>query len=439
MASSLSLRSARAQEPGLPYWGYFSRALQNLHHPESNPTGVVSFCVAENALSSSLVAEKLREVAGSSSSTPGQLGYDDMRGRHCLRKAFAALAERRITGGAAVDFSHLCVAGGCGALIQHLAFLLCDPGDAMLLVTPTYGMLYNDVGVLGGVAVVDVPVEPGAALTPADLSAASERAVARGLRPKLLFLLNPDNPLGTVRQAEELRGVMEWAAAQGGHFHLVSDEIYALSVYGEEAPGGFTSMAQLARERAGEGCAHYLRDNTHILWGASKDFCASGLRMGVLFSHNAALLGALDNVGYFSAASNPMQDALAAALGDAAWVDGFLAENHGRLRQARDVVCSALVGAGVPHVRPCAGLFVWLDLSAWLEGEGGFEREQKFTAALFESGVLLTPGEAAHSARPGCFRLCFAWHASLDSVREGCARLVRFLAQRGKSPTGHSG
>jgi hypothetical protein len=53
-----------------------------------------------------------------------------------------------------VEPRFLTVGGGCGALIQQLAFLLCDPADCMLLVTPTYAMLYNDVGVLAGVALI---------------------------------------------------------------------------------------------------------------------------------------------------------------------------------------------------------------------------------------------------------------------------------------------
>ena len=46
---AVSLRSSRAQNPGLAYWGLFQRALQNVHSTE-NENGIVSFCVAENAL-----------------------------------------------------------------------------------------------------------------------------------------------------------------------------------------------------------------------------------------------------------------------------------------------------------------------------------------------------------------------------------------------------
>jgi 1-aminocyclopropane-1-carboxylate synthase len=424
----LSKRAAPAQQPSLPYFGLFLDALGDLHHPEANPRGKISLCVAENALSGAAFSSRL-QTALSSPPPPGQLGYCDMKGRAGFRAAISRLAEARITRGAPVEPRFLTVGGGCGALIQQLAFLLCDPADCMLLVTPTYAMLYNDVGVLAGVAVEDVPVAPGSAVTPAALDAACARAAARGLRPRLLFLINPDNPLGVVRPEAELRGALAWARAREG-LHVVVDEIYALSVFGG---GGapFASAAALLRDGAAPGEARYLGDFVHVLWGFSKDWCASGLRVGVLLSHNAALAGALDNVGYFTAASNPTQDALAEVLRDEEWVEGFLEGNRRALAAAAAAACAALAGAGLPHLPPSAGMFVWVDLRALLPAGGGWAAERELTRSLFEdAGVLLTPGEAMHAPEPGFFRLCFAWHADARSLEEGLRRLAAFAARK---------
>lgn len=48
------------------------------------------------------------------------------------------------------------------------------------------------------------------------------------------------------------------------------------------------------------GAAALAADLVHVLFGASKDFCGSGLRIGALWSRNAALNTALDNLGYFA-------------------------------------------------------------------------------------------------------------------------------------------
>ncbi|PNH00043.1 1-aminocyclopropane-1-carboxylate synthase-like protein 1 [Tetrabaena socialis] len=72
----------------------------------------------------------------------------------------------------------------------------------------------------------------------------------------------------------------------------------------------------------------------HVVWGMSKDFCASGLRCGCLHSRNPQLLQAFDNLGYFCAVPNPIQTALAAALEDGEWLAAFLRTNTERLRGA---------------------------------------------------------------------------------------------------------
>ena len=37
---------------------------------------------------------------------------------------------------------------------------------------------------------------------------------------------------------------------------------------------------------------------THVLYGASKDFCANGLRLGLVCTNNEGLIGALSSIRY---------------------------------------------------------------------------------------------------------------------------------------------
>jgi aspartate/methionine/tyrosine aminotransferase len=92
-----------------------------------------------------------------------------------------------------------------------------------------------------------------------------------------------------------------------------SDEVYALSVYkpqggkfvsamtvaqqlvqAEAADAGAASDGQAAAATAADGSlAAYSQaavdTYVHLLWGMSKDFCASGLRVGVLYSRSTQL------------------------------------------------------------------------------------------------------------------------------------------------------
>ena len=107
-----------------------------------------------------------------------------------------------------------------------------------------------------------------------------------------LLITNPHNPTGMLLQKPALTRVLRWARAHG--VHIVSDEIYAHSVYDGEGQGqAFTSMAEVAasetaaaaRAEAAEAAAGSggaaadqssgMGSDVHIIWGFSKDFCAS--------------------------------------------------------------------------------------------------------------------------------------------------------------------
>lgn len=419
---ALSQRSARSLNPSLPYWALFSAALQDPFSPTSNPTGAIALCVAENGLSSQLVAERLPLCR---TPLPGALGYDDMRGRRQLRAAFALMAERHITRGTSVHAHSLTIGSGCGALIQTLSFLLLDAGDAVLLPTPTYAALYNDFSVFADASIVDVPrASDGVAFlppTPADFDAAAVRAETSGKRVRLLFLINPCNPTGGVLPAEAVRAAIAWARERPD-VHVVVDEIYALSVFSDATP--FVSAVELCATEGGG-----LGDRVHVLWGFSKDFCASGLRTGMLYSQNAALLAALDNAAYFMTVSHDTQDALAALISDDAWLREFFAANRTNLRDAHELVRSSLTRSRIPVAPATSGMFVWLSLAEFL-AEDTFEAERRLSRELFdEARLVLTPGEAMHAAAPGQYRMCYAY-GSFDSLTEALHRLESFATSR---------
>jgi hypothetical protein len=64
-----------------------------------------------------------------------------------------------------------------------------------------------------------------------------------------------------------------------------SNEFYALSVWGEGAPP-FESLEVIARREVPGDLDEKLRELLHVVFGFSKDLCASGLRMGCLHSRS---------------------------------------------------------------------------------------------------------------------------------------------------------
>jgi aspartate/methionine/tyrosine aminotransferase len=96
-------------------------------------------------------------------------------------------------------------------------------------------------------------------------------SLEKGRRPRGLLLTNPHNPLGTVYAQSSLEIAIRWTKAK--QMHLICDEIYALSVFDPKPKNPFLSIVNLMENQLG--------DYVHVLWGLSKDFGASGLRLGV--------------------------------------------------------------------------------------------------------------------------------------------------------------
>ncbi len=76
----------------------------------------------------------------------------------------------------------------------------------------------------------------------------------------------------------------------------------------------------------------------HTIFGLSKDWCASGLRVGCMYTHNPMLCKSLGNMGYFCGVSGLAQYILARALEDLSWVDMYLTENANRLGASYNIL-----------------------------------------------------------------------------------------------------
>lgn len=508
----LSGRGQRAMQPLASYFGMFGESLSNLYHPTTRPGGYLTMSVAENNVSDAMVVRRLQHVhrdfgldavsaAAAAASTPAAATlrittppsppltptptpdpgeappphqYDNWGGRTSLKRAFSKVAELHITRGAPVCSDRLHIAAGCGSLIEHLAFLLTegDGKDCVLLPTPSYGALWNDFGVRAGVQIEEVPMHlPTTAdairdfsascsdrtaplITRADLDAAAARAVAKGLRPKMLFIINPQNPLGILFRESELAEMLDWCESYRGpgsnirEVHCVIDEVYALSTHTDSARKHFISAAELLWRKgddaarcgssasSGRCCNErsYLGHHNHLLWGFSKDFCLGGARCGVLMSHNNNVLQALQNTGYFSSVCNTTQDMLAALISDAQWLERYLAFNRGQLSRAYHVLSSGLKRIGIPFLAADCGLFVWVDLRACLlksddSADSVWSAERALTKRLFdEVRILFTPGEATHASEAGWYRVCYAW-TSIAAIEECIRRLAFFYGK----------
>ncbi len=379
-------------------------------HPETNPDGYIALCIAENKLMFDVLGPKMARCRRLD---PESMGYDSMIGSSDFRSAVAAFLSRTFIGGD-VDAEHLAVLNGVGSVLELLFYVLCDPGDGVLVPTPSYTGFWPDLETRDQVRIVpvDTTSDEGFRFSVAQL----DEAVARADRPvKAMLFTNPNNPLGQIHDDDEVRTIISWARSRC--IHLVLDEIYALSTFGDR------------RFRSGASLVEELGDLLHVVWGFSKDFSMSGFRSAVLYSENADVLKAIDGLAYWASTSRDTQSMLRQLLSDEAWIDEFLAENRRRLRASYDAVTTTLDAYGVVHLPAEAGLFFLVDVRPMMRDLSWESEDEVWRTLVDDHGVNLTPGIECHNAEPGFLRLVFS-AVSIDAAVEGAHRIGRFAAAR---------
>ncbi len=407
--TTLSRRGAKlaAESPMADYIVEHFGRVGEVAKEVGRPFDYVPLCIAEN----SLLKERVLARLDAAPTAPTRvLGYDAMVGAESFREELAAFMERAFLG-RRFAAEEIAVLAGAGTVLEHLFYGICDPGDAVLVPTPSYAGFWTDLETRNGLHVVPVHGRSGEGfgLTVERL----DEALAGSEHPvKALLFTNPDNPRGCVATRAQIETVVRWAEAQ--KIHVVFDEIYALSVFGETP---FTSVAAV-RPSLGE--------YVHIVWAFSKDFGASGLRCGVLVSENEALLAAVNGLSYWGAVSGHTQWILGQMISDEAWVDGYCGELRDALGLTYARVTDALDAAGIPVIAAGAGIFVLCDMRRFLDHPTWEAEHALWQRILDEANVNITPGSACRIAEPGFMRLCYAAEP-IESVLAAIERVGRLL------------
>lgn len=243
------------------------------------------------------------------------------------------------------------------------------------------------------------------------------QARSRGLNPRFVLISNPNNPLGVIYRPDVIKALIRWARKR--QVHTIMDEIYALSTH-KKYDHGFESVIRILDNKLG--------NDVHFVWSISKDFGASGLRVGVVYSQNQTFIRGLANLNIFSGVSNPIQMAVSEVLTDDDFVDLYLEASRERLRESYLICVEKLEEMVLPFIPAEAGMFVYVDFSALLP-EKTMEWEAKLSKLITDYGrVILTPGESQRERMPGMFRICYAW-VSPEVLRIGMERISRIVAK----------
>lgn len=199
------------------------------------------------------------------------LEYSPSQGFRSLREKLAGYYGKF---GIRLDPDEIIVtAGGSEAIL--LTFLAClDPGDEIILTEPGYAN-YISFAETAGIVVKTVTsrIEEGFALPSAE-----EFGKAITGRTKAIMLCNPNNPTGYLYSGEELHRLRD--IVRDHDLYLISDEVYREFLYTGEP---FVSAMSLPG----------IEDNVIMVDSVSKRYSECGIRIGMIISHNKAVLDAI--------------------------------------------------------------------------------------------------------------------------------------------------
>jgi histidinol-phosphate aminotransferase len=282
-------------------------------------------------------------VAAFEAAAAGLNRYPDGSGRR-LREELAARHD--------LPHEQLVLGNGADELIRLCAVATIDPGDRGVYPWPSFPSYGISVVCCGGEA---VPVPPAGRAT--DLDAVLAAVKDGGSRTKVVFLANPNNPVGNVIEPAGLRAFLDRLPER---VLCVLDEAYA--DYADVEPEGIALVREGVPRLA-------------VLRTFSKVYGLASLRVGYALA-SPEVADALDRVRPMFNVSQPAQEAALASLHER----DAVAARIEHARRGRAELADALAGARLDP-EPSQTNFVYAEVPGG-DGAGLTER-------LLHEGVMV--------------------------------------------------
>ncbi|KAI0444736.1 putative aminotransferase class I and II family protein [Xylaria telfairii] len=441
----LSKRAAENTHHFLP-WDMLEETRNSLRSP-SNPDGLVFLGVAENPLLYEVVSTYIKNNL--TINPDDQFGYGvGPRGSPRLLKALVSFFQSSFHAEKPVLEKELLILPGVGGVLDALAWSICNDGEGIIIPAPFWSGISQSAGERARGVLIPATYQSVEGYHGLDdlfdpeinrkaLENALQQATRDNVKVRSVMLCNPHNPLGRCYPVETLR---EIAGFCGQHdLHLICDEVFATSVYDNpEVPDAipFTSVLALNLDDK------INPRNVHVAYGMSKDFCATGFRLGVLHSRNEGLITAVYTISVLGWVPYIVQDIWADMLTDDGFRVDFMEKNRRLLTEHSAILTAFLREHNIPYYTKInAGCFAWVNLQRYLHDKSEssitdlirsdiqFYRDREMTLwnRLLASGVGLGLGSWYSAEEPGWFRISFT--VEKEELHIGLHRLIKTLRE----------
>ncbi|KAG9131435.1 hypothetical protein Leryth_021112 [Lithospermum erythrorhizon] len=245
-----AMAAALAKPDRSPYYIAFDKVRADAYNHLTNPNGIIQLGLSENTLSLDLINEWLMKNLNDSLCRGSDFGYNidklapyqPFDGTKELKEVMASFMSQVL--GKTIKFvpSQIVLTCGANPANEILCNCVADPGDAFLVPAPYYPGFNRDMKIRTTVELIPVHTRSSDnfIVTIEALDEAYNQAIKQGKRVKGLLFANPANPVGTMFGRETLHNLLDFAREK--NIHIISDEIYAGSRYGNEQ---FVSMAEI--------------------------------------------------------------------------------------------------------------------------------------------------------------------------------------------------
>lgn len=300
--------------------------------------------------------------------------------------------------------TELCVTVGVTEAIYVTLATIINPGDKVIVPTPTFTLYESSIELLGGIPVEVDTSKDDFRLTGKKLQEVIDREGQD--KVKALIINYPGNPTGVEYTREELQELVDVVTDKP--MYIISDEIYAELTYGVK----HTSLAKL------------LPDQTILLNGVSKANAMTGYRVGYIAAP-AEIAQSIVKMNSFliMAASNPAQYAAAEAIANG---EPDVIKMRDTYRKRRDYIIEQLHRLGYELTTPEGAFYVFPKIPARFH-----MKSEEFANKLADDyGVGVIPGIAFGPGGDNHVRMSYA--TSMDNIKEAMHRLAAFTADMDK-------
>lgn len=317
--------------------------------------------------------------------------YTESMGMPELRDKISAHYKKEY--GVSVDPAQILLTPGTSIAFLVAYLLTLKHGEVLGMSDPSYPC-YKNFAHMVDVEPLFMPVgrEDEYQLTPKHLE---------GLDMQALHISSPSNPTGTIYTAENLKALIEYC--QANEIDFISDELYHGLVY--------DSKVSTALE---------FSKDVIVINGFSKYFCMPGIRLGwMIVPPNLVRPAEIIAQNLYISAPTLSQYAALEAFDYE-----HLEKTRDDFKARRDYLYAALSPYFEIDAKPDGAFYLWCDVSRYTDDAVVFSEE-----LLREIHIAVTPGIDFGSNNTHHY-LRFSYTRSIEHMREGVNRLVKYLNHR---------